>query len=261
MITLVFVLLGLTVGSFINVLVDRTHAKKQFIAGRSVCDHCQQPLEPVDLVPVLSWVALGGKCRQCRKPISVQYPLVELLTGVAFGLSYAYWPEELVGVWAQSLFGLWLVGLVLMVALLVYDIKWLALPDRFIWPLVLAALMGTIVAARGDISLIGDRLLGAAWVYGFFAALYYGSRGRWLGGGDVKFGLAIGLWLGALKALVALVLAFYSATILVVVLLAAKRVTKKTPIPFGPFLIVGLIFAQLYGAQAIDWYHRVFLPL
>src|SRR5476651_645529 len=136
MIIVVLVVFGLCLGSFVNALVWRLHEqdKKQaknlsILNGRSMCPNCKHELAAKDLVPVLSWLSLRGKCRYCGKPISVQYPLVEMVTSGLFVASYLWWPEVLHGAQVAA-FGLWLALLVGLMALLVYDLRWFLLPNR-----------------------------------------------------------------------------------------------------------------------------------
>lgn len=154
MIIAVLVVWGLCLGSFVNALVWRLHeqAKKQkkettlsITKGRSMCPHCRHNLSWRDLIPVFSWLRLRGKCRYCKKPISGQYPLVELMTATLFVGSYLFWPLDLQAVGDWTHFGLWLVILTGFMALLVYDLKWMLLPNRIMYPLfVVGALLALI---------------------------------------------------------------------------------------------------------------------
>ena len=255
MIILFFSLLGLILGSFINVLVDRSHAKKDWLHGRSVCDHCGRTLQVIDLIPVLSWLMLGGRCRTCKGRLSSQYPLVELSSGFLFALSYSFWSYQLANSYEQAYFGLWLVALVLLIAMAVYDLKWMLLPDRFNYPLLLISVLSVAVLTQiGGVDALKDQTAGLLVAWGLFASLYYLSRGRWLGGGDVKLAASLGLWLGFPKVLAGLLVAFYSATLVVLPLMVLGVVKRKQPVPFGPFLILGMIAGQVYGQALIDWY-------
>ena len=252
-------ILGLVFGSFVNALVWRMKEGLSVARGRSMCVHCRHTLVWYDLIPLASWLALGGRCRYCKKPISWQYPLVELTTSGLFVLSYVAWPAALVSANDWAYFGTWLAALVIMQALLVYDLRWLIMPDKLNWPFVLVGVISIAILSGGDASFVRDHLLGMAAASGFFALLYYGSGGRWLGGGDVKYALGMGAWLGTSKSLVGILVAFYSASVVIIPLLLAKVVKRKQPIPFGPFLIIGTIVAMLYGQNIIDWYRSTFL--
>lgn len=251
---------GLALGSFINALVWRIRKKMSITKGRSMCVHCRHKLAWYDLVPVLSWLQLRGKCRYCRKRISWQYPLVELATAALFTLSYTAWPRELAGGFEWAYFGLWLAALAIMLALTVYDLRWMELPDKLVWPFVLTGLVSIAVLGTQDDAFVLSHIFGMVAGWGFFALIYYGSKGKWLGGGDVKFSLGMGAWLGASLVLVGVLAAFYSASIVIIPLLLLKVVKRKQPIPFGPFLIAGTIIAMLWGQDLINWYKDAFLP-
>lgn len=252
-------LLGLIFGSFINALVWRTKTKKSIMRGRSMCVHCRHELAGADLIPVFSWLFLRGRCRYCQKSISIQYPVVELASGGLFVLSYLAWPRELAGPYEAAYFGLWLAALILLVAMAVYDLKWMQLPDKFNWPFVLSGLLGVAILSQINPASAADHLLGAGAAWAFFAGLYFISRGRWLGGGDVKFALGLGLWLGWPRVAVGLMLAFYSASAVILPLLLLRVIKRRQPVPFGPFLIVGTIGGLLYGQTLIDWYQQTFI--
>jgi leader peptidase (prepilin peptidase)/N-methyltransferase len=250
----------LAFGSFINALVWRLREKISIAKGRSMCVHCRHTLAWYDLIPVASWLMLRGRCRYCSKPISWQYPLVELATAGLFVLSFVSWQRELSGGYELAYFGLWLAAIVLMAALTIYDLRWLELPDKLTWPFVLTGLISTAILSTQDDSFVLSRLQGMALAWGFFALLYYGSRGKWLGGGDVKFALGMGAWLGSKLVLVGVLTAFYSASLIILPLLLLKLVKRKQPVPFGPFLIAGTITAMLWGQELINWYQDAFLP-
>ncbi len=266
--------LGLSLGSFVNALVWRIHeqsklgAKKSkrardlsVMKGRSMCPHCHHVLAPLDLVPLFSWLGLGGKCRYCHKPIGWQYPVVELSLAVLFIVSYVFWPSApLEGAHELIRFGAWLVILTGFMALVVYDIKWMLLPNRIVYPLiVLAALLAAynLLTATYSWSGLG---LSVAIAGGIFYLLFTVSDGRWIGGGDVKLGALIGLALGdPYLAFFTLFLASMLGTLVVVPGLALKKVSARSRIPFGPFLIVAAIAVKLFGAAVITWYEHYML--
>lgn len=268
-------LLGLCLGSFVNALVWRIHQQAlpsskrtqkvslkdlSISKGRSVCTHCGHTLQARDLLPVLSWVSLRGKCRYCKGPISWQYPAVELATAGLFIFSYLAWPQELKGLEIAS-FGLWLVCLTGLVALLVYDIRWMLLPNRIIFPLY--AVAAVFVLVNVGIAQSAQPLLGAiggiAVGGGIFYLLFQVSQGNWIGGGDVKLGFLIGAFLlSPLEAAVMLFIASLLGTLMTVPLLASKKLNRKSRIPFGPFLIIGGIITMLYGVDLLNWYTSLF---
>lgn len=241
-------LLGLSVGSFLNVVIDRIHRNESFIGGRSRCPRCDTKLAKKDLIPVLSFLFLKGKCRTCKKSISIQYPLVELATGVLFTLEYlrmitgVWWPAEAI---AHPLifFGRDLVFLATLVVIFVYDLRYTLILDRITIPAILFAL-GTNMLLGFDFY---NMLLGAAVVGGFFLLQFVISRGTWVGGGDIRLGVLMGVMLGLESGLVALFSSYVFGSFIVILLLLMKRKALKAEIAFGPFLVIGTYFALIFG--------------
>ncbi len=269
MVMLILVLLGLCLGSFTNALVWRLHrqqgasekkAKSQeysVLRGRSMCPHCKHRLEARDLVPVISWVALGGKCRYCGKPIFWQYPAVEILMALLFVLSYLLWPEPLDSQGTVE-FCLWLVYLVGFVALAVYDLRWMLLPNRIVFPLVGLAAVQRLVDATyygGGLDLLLQVFLSTLIAGGIFFLIFQVSKGKWIGGGDVKLGIFIGILLGSPElSILMLFVASSLGSLYTVPLMAAGKLKRNAHVPFGPFLIAGTIIVKLFGERFIDWY-------
>ena len=273
MIYIVIILLGLCLGSFVNALVYRLHqqsvhtnqskANKQkysILTGRSMCVSCHHILGWTDLVPVFGWIWLRGKCRYCHKPISRQYPLVELVTAGLFVASYAYWPSPVSG---REIFDLsiWLAILVGLVALAVYDLKWMILPTSIIEKLVGLVLFQIIVdiVVFDQTSGLMSAFYGAMVLGGLFWLLHRVSDGKWIGGGDIRLGALLGLIVGGpANSLMLLFLASVLGSFVSVVLLLRKKAAAGTHIPFGPFLIIAAIIVQLFGASLLAWYkHKV----
>lgn len=267
-------ILGLCFGSFINAAVWRMHAQTQvkskklkvkssrdlsIVHGRSMCPNCQHILAWYDLLPVVSWLTLGGKCRYCKKPISLQYPLVELLTAGLFLLSYIHFPIFHIP-YSIFLFVLWLVCIVGFVALMVYDLRWMLLPNRIVYPLQALAAFYAVLAIliletgfQGLIATVFSVLCSA----GLFYVIFQISQGRWIGGGDVKLAVVLGLLLAdPAKALLMLFIASLLGTIISVPLLASGKFTRRSRLPFGPLLILATIIVYLFGARLIGWYQQ-----
>ncbi|MDB5184307.1 MAG: putative Prepilin peptidase [Candidatus Saccharibacteria bacterium] len=278
MIIALLVLLGLCFGSFTNAFVWRIHEQeaeqgkkrpnKQRLAdlsiskGRSMCPHCGHELGALDLVPVLSWLSLGGKCRYCRTPISWQYPVVELATTLLFVISWLGWPYAVQGLQIAA-FGVWLVVLIGLMALTVYDFRWMLLPNRIVFPLYgvagVFALINIIGAARPLHALLMT-ILAVALGGGVFYVLFQVSDGTWIGGGDVKLGWLLGLVVG--RPPLSFLFIFAAAllgTIASVPLIVKEGIRPKRVIPFGPFLIAGAIISLLYGQSILDWYQHFFV--
>ncbi len=269
------ILVGLCFGSFVNALVWRVHKqsrsngsksktrdkKYSIVFGRSMCTHCSHELGVKDLLPVISWLALGGKCRYCKKQIHWQYPVVEALTAVLFVISYVFWPRELTG-YEIGLFGLWLVAIVGFMALIVYDLRWMLLPNRIVFPLYGVGLITVILRVLKDNSFepLAMSLAGVLVGGGIFYILFEISKGRWIGGGDVKLGFLLGALVGTpVLAMFMLFLASSLGTLLALPLLATKKVGRGARIPFGPFLIIATLITVLFGQNIVDWYLEISL--
>jgi prepilin signal peptidase PulO-like enzyme (type II secretory pathway) len=256
MVVLLLVVFGLIFGSFVNALVWRLRHNKDWVKGRSECSRCHHPLAPKDLVPLFSWLLLKGKCRYCHKPIQ-DSPLVELSLPVLFLISYWFWPWQLEGIGLYN-FVFWLVFLVGFVALAVYDLKWFLLPDVIVFPLIGLA----VVRALGGLVFFGQTwqdavgsLLGAGVMSGLFLLIYVASKGKWIGFGDVKLAIVLGLLAGGvLPALLTLFVASVIGSVASLPLVIAGKATRKSHLPFGPMLITGLIVVVLFGQAMIDWY-------
>jgi len=273
MIILGLFLLGLALGSFANALVWRVRQQSKsknkakpelsIIKGRSMCPNCRHELQTIDLIPVISWLLLKGRCRYCNKPISWQYPLVELLTGLIFVWSYLAWPYKLDNFAGYLYLALWLCVLVGFMALIVYDLRWMLLPDRIVLPLGLVASgMSLITVLRSDKPLIAvlSVFLSLAIAGGIFYVLYQVSEGKWIGGGDIKLGWVIGLILATpARSFLMLFLASFIGTIISLPLLLRHRLKKTSIIPFGPFLMIAAFIVQLYGSSILHWYTKTFI--
>lgn len=258
-------LVGTAFGSFALVLADRMHAGKDWVRGRSVCDHCGHKLGPRDLVPLVSWVASNGRCRYCEQRIAPTYPAVELALGSAFLVSYLFAPYELQGL-GLVLLGLWLFGLVIMMALVVSDLKWYLLPSKLVYPLVGVAAVHRVVQCvfeqQGILEAVAATMAALLIASGLFWALNFISNGRWIGDGDYRLGLAIGLYLGdPLLAWMTLFFASVFGLVIIAPALVKKKNRLKLKIPFGPFLILGLMWSYIIGERLLSWYLDTFLYL
>ena len=274
MIELILIILGLVFGSFINALVWRiykqetsktkkTKSKYSISHGRSMCVHCGHELGARDLVPVLSWLSLRGKCRYCNKPISWQYPLVELATAGLFVSSYIFWPVEITAnLETLVAFIVWLILLVGLVALAVYDMKHFILPNKIVFTLMwlMAGFIAFQVIYQLSLSPAIDAMLAAIVGGGFFYVLFQVSSGKWIGGGDVKLGFLLGLILADWKlALLTLFLASLIGTIYSLPLVASKKLGMKGQIPFARFLILAAIIAKIWGLKIIEAYTNLLI--
>lgn len=247
--------LGLAMGSFAGALVWRLHTKRDFVRDRSECEHCHHKLNALDLIPVISWLFLRGRCRYCKAKISWVNPVLELTVAGLFVVSYLFWPLGFDQWQAVASFAIWLVYIVLLAALFLYDLRWMLLPDKLVWPLIALGLYDGFLRA----SLLGQNyflytIFGMAVLAGSYGLLYAVSKGKWVGFGDVKLGAFMGAALGGPLAFLVLMLANLIGFLVVAPGLLAGKLTRKSRVPFGPFLIVAFIIAGLFGNTIIDWY-------
>ena len=248
---LVALLMGLCIGSFLNVVIYRLPLGQSLVSPRSRCTKCGYELRWYDNVPVLSWALLGGRCRQCRAPISAQYPIVEIITGLLFVLV----------VWLTPVGPLLVSRLILvaaLVALFGIDLEHQILPNVITLPGIAIGLMFSLVAPPGWKDALLGAALGAGVLYGIAAAYYAVRREEGMGMGDVKMLAMVGAFLGWKAVLVTLVLSSFSGAAIGMALIAAQRGGMKLALPFGTFLAVGAVAAMLTGDPLIAWYAGFF---
>ena len=311
MVIVILLLLGLCLGSFANAFVWRFHEQSELrrgghkgggeplkpapahrtekargaapgaltaeqlsiSRGRSMCVHCHHELAARDLIPVVSYVLLRGRCRYCGKPIQ-DTPLAELLTPLLFVVSYLWWPFG----FSQGglvVFCLWLVFLTGFVILTLYDLRWFELPHLIVLPLIgLAAAQAMIVplvlhsdAGAGGIEaalaggVIGGGVFGLIYLLSPKMTFEDGSRGSaWIGEGDITLGTLLGLLVGGpVQALLLIFVASALGTLVALPLLATGRAKGTTHLPFGPFLMAAAVIVLLFGTALVDWYAQLLL--
>lgn len=235
-----FAAFGLVLGSFANVLILR-YGSKNWVGGRSKCPRCKKLLRWYDLFPVASFVMLSGKCRHCGKPISAQYPLVELASAAVFLFAYGRMPD------APVLAALSGIILYMLLVTAIVDAKHRQIPDVFTIVIAVAAVLS--VALYGSWP---DALLGMATGAGWFGWQWLLSRGKWVGSGDILLAGALGLWLGFAPTVAMLVLAYgIGAAFAGALLLTGTVRLKNTRLAFAPFIAAGT-FVSFLGAA--HWY-------
>jgi len=247
-------LLGLAVGSFLNVVIARVPSGASVITPRSACPRCRTELANRDNIPLLSWLLLRGKCRTCSAPISPRYPLVELITAVTWaGLTTYALDQELLG-----LLPLLLISSAILIALFVVDLDCKRLPDRLTYLMYPVAVAGLVIDGLVTGSWpIGAALAGAAIWLVPIAGIWLLSGGRGMGMGDVKLAPALGLilgWVGVGSAVVGLMAAWLIGGVVAIGLILARRARSGTAIPFGPFLIGGFALGLLAGSAVTEAY-------
>lgn len=245
-------LLGVSIGSFVNVVVLRIE-KGETITGRSHCPHCMRTLRAYELVPLFSYIFLRGRCRTCKKPLSLQYLLVEIATGVLFA-SVPFITTNVIDA------GILLAAIAALVAIVVYDLRHKIIPDVLVYSFNVLALLSVYID-EGSLVMHPDPLLllsGALAAFPF-AALWVISKGAWIGFADAKLALGIGWFLGIVGALSSFMLAFWIGAVVSVVLLLIKRygfpftqnsLTIHSEVPFAPFLAIGFLLVLFFSINA-----------
>lgn len=255
-------LFGLIVGSFLNCLIYRLEKGEGFFFGRSYCPHCKHKLSWQDLIPVLSFFILKGKCRYCQQKISWQYPLVEIATGSLFFLITNYQLPITNFYEFITLCFLFLISCFLTI-IFVYDLKHCIIPDKVIYPAIFVSCIWYLISGiffnfytKYQILNTISSAIGAA---GFFLLIVFVSRGKWMGVGDVKLAILMGLILGWPNILVALFSAFFLGAIIGIGLVILGKKTFKSEVPFAPFLVTGTFVAMFFGQNLVSWYLNLFL--
>lgn len=244
-------LLGLAVGSFLNVCIDRLPEGESIAGGRSHCDACKRQIRTRDLIPVLSYVALKGRCRDCGARIPRRVVLVEGITGLAFsGLFVAY------GLTITS--GLLAVYAAILIVVFVIDVEHSLILNMVVLPSLVFALVVAVVAPPGWLGAIGPHpivsaAVGAAIGFALLLLIALVARGG-MGWGDVKFAAFMGAATGLPLIFVALFCGIMLGGVTAVILLVSGRKGRKQAIPFGPFLALGTMATLLWGPQMLNWY-------
>ena len=249
---LVFVfVLGLIVGSFLNVVIYRLSEGSSPFIGRSSCPSCRHVLSAADLIPVLSFIALRARCRYCHRPVSWQYPLVELAAAMLFLLiAFHLAPSGLVTQDFSLTFTLLAAYASFLIVIFVYDLRKYLILDSVIVPASILAILGNILLGGSWRSMLLAAVAGA----GFFALQFIVSGGRWIGGGDIRLGALMGLMLSWPMVIVALMIAYILGSISGLALILSGTKTLKSKIPFGTFLSFATFLTLLYGDQLLSWY-------
>lgn len=278
---------GLIFGSFASVLIYRSvFERSPTLLGRSYCPHCRHKLAAIDLIPIFSYLYFRGRCHYCHKPISVLYPLLEVATALTFGFSYLWWKTQLgIIVWQTAqleaqinliILFLSLILVFLLVCIFFTDALYYVLPDVLTLPAILLVLVFKLLIAylnwqlintnlSGSLKLhnsfplliklslneiwlnLGLSLLMAVVLAGFFGLIFYFSKGRAIGDGDIRLGFLMGLVLGFPSSLVGFFASFMVGGMIATLLLMTGYKKFGQKLPLGPFLIFGTLVAYFYG--------------
>jgi len=269
-------LFGLAIGSFLNCLIWRLHTRESLI-DRSHCPKCGHKIAWYDNIPLLSFLLLRGRCRNCHEPISIQYPLVELVTGLLFVLAFYqnFGVSELSCVTCyvlpvMRLLRDWFV-IAVMIVIFIYDLRWYLILDVVSLPAAGIILASNLYLGNTTYNICrlenlwscnalswSGMLISAIIGGSFFLAQFIVSRGRWIGGGDIRLGLLMGFILGWPFILVALMIAYFLGSIAGLGLVAANRKKWGSQIPFGVFLTTATIITMFWGSGILKWYLGIF---
>lgn len=252
--TIIFFVFGIIIGSFLNVVIFRFNTQRHF-GGRSGCMTCQNKLCWYELIPLISFFALRGKCRVCKTKISIQYPIVELISGLIFASIFLKFQDvfflDTIGFSISYAYYVILFSLLLVIA--VYDFKHRIIPDTFSVTLGVLAFVGLFFFSNylffphipTVLELLSGLLLSLP-----FAFMYFISKGTWMGFGDAKLAVGLGWLLGFSRILSGAVVAFWSGAIVgIILMIFSKRHGIKSEIPFAPFLVLGVIITFLFELQ------------
>lgn len=240
--------LGLIAGSFLNAWVYRMEKGESVVRGRSKCPNCGRVLGVLELIPLLSYAFQGGKCRGCQTKISAHYPAVELVLGLLFIL--IAWRHlgagggDMVRALRDAIF------CVFLAAIFIFDFKHSLVPDQVVLPAIIAAFGWNLAGGIGASNLLAAAAFGA----GFFFLQYAVSRGRWIGGGDVRIGAMMGAMLGWPNVVPAIFFSYLMGAVISLALLWLKKAGWKSAIPFGTFLSLGTVITLLWGDDIVRWY-------
>lgn len=238
--------------------------KKSAIADRSVCLACGRQLAWCELLPVVSWLALRGKCRTCKTKIGATEFLAEIGMAAVFALSFAFWPHGFDTGVQQAMFAAWLVALVLLAIHWMYDVKWQYLLNN------ITVYVGVVAIVYAVLYYFAYQLEWASYLLqlgllllilpGFYALLYFISGRKWVGLGDVYLLVPFALMLGSWEyGLLLIFLANFIGTLVVLPGMLTKKLTRLTRVPFGPFLIAGFVATMLFGHYIISFYTQSLL--
>jgi len=268
----IFFIVGLIIGSFLGAVNYRLKTAEDIVFERSHCPKCKKKIRWYDNIPLLSFVILWGQCRDCKKKISWEYPLIELVTGLLFAA--VAW--KFLGTWGFAAdpsriftnhdiieMSFWLFSVCYLVLIFFHDLDFMLIPDAAIYPAIIVTIAYQyykyLESPLGIATLkapITGALFAAFAAALFFFFLIWISKGKWIGGGDVKLGFLAGAVVGWPKVLFVLFFAYMIGAVVSMLLIALKKKTWKSQIPFGPFLVTGIFIVLFFSEQIQFWANR-----
>lgn len=249
----VIFLFGAIIGSFLNVVILRL-PKEQELSGRSRCIHCKHELGAFDLVPIFSFFWLAGKCRYCKKNISWRYPFIEILSGSLLTIGYLFYTGQQSD---PNILGFLRIAFIIFVSIIVFaiDYEHYLILDKVIFPSILVLFILNFFLLRQSQAATG--LLSGLVLAAFFLLLHLASAGRWMGLGDVKLAVFLGLATPFPLIFINLFLAFGVGAAVGIILMLLGQKNFKSQLPFGTFLSLSTVMTVFFGQQLLDWYLRV----
>lgn len=244
-------ILGLAVGSFLNVCIHRLPRKASIVQPPSSCPSCGYVLRWLDNIPVVSYLMLGGRCRKCRTPISIRYPIVEILTMAIFILHYVVFGADVILV-PRLLFAC------ILIVLFAIDLEHHLLPNVITIPGIVVGLAFSTMLPPGLLDALIGTVLGGGilWLIGEAYYRYSGVEG--MGGGDVKMLAMIGAFLGWKLVILTLVFSSFAGALVGLLVIAIRRGGMKYALPYGTFLSLAALVASLFGARIVAWYLQLY---
>ena len=256
--------LGLCMGSFVNALTYRLNLGLS-MWDRSMCPKCKHKLNLLDLIPVCSFLFLKAKCRYCKSKISWQYPLVEFIAGVIFLLIYLKFIINYdfinYGLVETIDLSLLFICAIILVTIFIYDLKYYIIPNKVLFPGIILGIIILIFKSiyTWSLELAITHAFSIFIVFGFFLVLYLLSKGKWIGAGDVKFGILLGLILPWQQSLIMLFFTYVIGAIVGIILLISKKKKLKEKVPMGTFLVIGTFISIFFGEIILEWYLNLIL--
>ncbi len=243
---------GLIIGSFLNCLIWRLHTGES-LWGRSYCPKCKKKIVWYDNIPLISYFILRGRCRSCKKSISWQYPLIEFLAAFLFMFSF-YLNAKTGSIDSFKILKDWFIISVMLIVL-VYDLRWYLILDKVMFPSLLVVLIINVVLGFSWINLFISAIIGLS----FFLIQFVISKGAWIGGGDLRLGLFMGVALGHWKLIIlAIFLSYLIGSLVGLFLLFLNKKKWGSKMPLGVFLAMGTIITIFFGQVIVDWYFGLF---
>jgi len=270
----IFLIAGLIIGSFLGAVNYRLKTAEDIVFKRSHCPHCKHMIRWYDNIPLLSFIVLFGRCRDCRKYISWEYPLIEMMTGILFaGVALKFFGAPVLGIsgiisGAVSTniiidMSFFLFAICYLVLIFWHDYDYMLIPDAVIYPAMIVTFFYQVykyiqspLAIADFHSPVMSSLIAGLGAALFFFALIWVSKGKWMGGGDVKLGFLAGLIVGWPKILFVFFLTYFIGSVVSLLLIAMKKKTWKSRIPFAPFMVSAILIILFFSEQIQFWANR-----